>query len=396
MSKNLLLEVKQLAAEIFPLVRDVRRHIHQHPEISFQEIQTSDFLKTKLDEAGITDKTSWVKTGILASINGNDKGKTVTLRGDMDALPIQEESSAEYKSVHHGLMHACGHDVHSACVLGAGIILNILKDKWNGKVNLLFQPGEEQLPGGANLMLKAGIFHENNPGKMIAQHVYPALPAGSVGFRPGRYMASTDEIHIKIKGQGGHGALPHTVKDPVLAAAQVIVSLQQVVSRNAQPGLHSVLSIGKVIAQGATNVIPNEVEMQGTFRTLNEEWRAQAHELISTIIHSTCKAYGVSADVDIRKGYPVLENDVEFTHSCIEGANEFLGPDKVHELDIRMTAEDFAWFAQQYPVCFYRLGSSSPAGEFSSSVHTSTFDIDEKALETGIGLMAWLTLKELS
>jgi amidohydrolase len=395
MNAELIRQVKQLAAEVFPLVRDVRRHIHKHPEISFKEFQTSEYLKLKLDEAGITERTSWVETGILAGINGNSEGKTITLRGDMDALPIIEDGNAEYKSVNEGLMHACGHDVHSACVLGAGIILNMLKDKWKGKVNLLFQPGEEQLPGGAKLMLQEGVFKNNHPGKLIAQHVYPALPAGSVGFRSGKYMASTDELHIKIIGKGGHGALPHTVKDPVLAAAQVIVALQQVVSRIAQPGLHSVLSIGRVIAAGATNVIPNEVELQGTFRTLDEVWRAKAHELIHEIIQSTCKAHGVTALVDIRKGYPVLDNDVDFTNSCILAAREFLGEEHVHPLDIRMTAEDFAWFAQEYPVCFYRLGTSSPEGEHTSGVHTSSFDIDEKALETGVGLMAWLVLKEL-
>ena len=395
MNNSLKEKVKSLAKEIYPLVKEIRQHIHKNPEISFKEFKTSTYIKSKLDEAGITERTTWVETGIVAKIKGNSSGKKVTLRGDMDALPIQEDNQTDYASVNVGLMHACGHDVHSACVLGAGIILNRLKEEWNGEVNLLFQPGEEQLPGGANLMLKEGVFKENHPGKMIAQHVFPSLPAGHVGFRPGRYMASTDEIHIKIIGQGGHGALPHTVKDPVLAAAQVIVSLQQVVSRNAQPGLHSVLSIGKVIAQGATNVIPNEVELQGTFRTLNESWRAEAHEIIERIIHSTCEAHGVSAEVDIRKGYPVLENDIEFTNNCLEAARDFLGNNKVHDLDIRMTAEDFAWFAQEYPVCFYRLGTASQDGKHTSSVHTSTFDIDESALETGIGLMAWLTLKEL-
>ena len=395
MSNPTIEQVKLLAAEISPLVREIRRHIHQHPEISFEEVKTSEYLQQQLDKAGITDKSIWVKTGILANIQGSSQGKTITLRGDMDALPIVEENDCEYASVNKGLMHACGHDVHSACVLGAGIILNRLKQNWNGNVQLLFQPGEEKLPGGASLMMKEGVFEANPPGKLLAQHVYPNLPAGSVGFRPGKYMASTDEIHIQIIGKGGHGALPHTLKDPVLAAAQIIVSLQQVVSRYASPGMHTVLSIGKVIANGATNIIPDTVELQGTFRTLDENWRMKAHEIIHRIIQETAHAHGVKADIDIRKGYPALENDVDFTLNCIKEAKLYLGEDKVHALDIRMTAEDFAWFAQDYPVCFYRLGTSGENGSHRTGVHSSTFDIDESALETGIGLMAWLALKEL-
>jgi amidohydrolase len=395
MSQIQIAQVKELASEIVPLVRDVRRYIHQHPEISFEEFQTSAYLQQKLSESGISEKSIWVKTGILASIHGNETGKTITLRGDMDALPIQEENECEYASINQGLMHACGHDVHSACVLGAGIILNKLKTRWKGKVQLLFQPGEEKLPGGASLMLKEGVFDENPPGKLIAQHVYPNLPAGSVGFRPGKYMASTDELHIQLRGKGGHGALPHTLKDPVFAAAQIIVALQQVVSRHAAPGMHSVLSIGKVIANGATNVIPDTVELQGTFRTLDENWRIKAHEIIHRIIQETAHASGVKAEIDIRKGYPALVNDEEFTLQCIAEAENYLGKENVHPLEIRMTAEDFAWFAQEYPVCFYRLGTSGDNGSHRTGVHTSTFDIDERALETGIGLMAWLALKEL-
>lgn len=396
MSDSLKEKIRAAARMHFPLTRDIRRHLHQNPEPSFSEFETSAYLKARLEEAGIPIAGTWVKTGFMVELKGNKPGKTVTLRADMDALPIQEVSQNEYVSNNAGWMHACGHDVHSACQMGAIFILNELRDYWSGTIRFVFQPGEEVLPGGASLMLSEGVFEQFPPGSLIAQHVFPELPAGHVGFRPGQYMASTDELHITIRGKGGHGALPHTTNDPVLAAAYVIVALQQIASRKAKPGVHTVLSIGKVIANGATNVIPAEVQLQGTFRTLDEDWRAEAHQLIESIVQNTCLASGVSAELEIRKGYPALSNDVELTKRCRAAAEDFLGADCVHDLDIRMTAEDFAWFAQKYPACFYRLGTASPDGKFTSGVHTNTFDIDEDAMVTGSGLMAWLAISELA
>ncbi|MCB0819577.1 MAG: amidohydrolase [Bacteroidetes bacterium] len=394
MNESLKENIRAAARTYFPLTRDIRRHLHRNPEPSFSEFETSAFLKAKLEEAGIPIAGTWVKTGFMVELKGAKPGKTVTLRADMDALPIQESNNTEYASRNAGWMHACGHDVHSACQMGAIFILNELREHWSGTIRFVFQPGEEVLPGGASLMLREGMFEQFPPGNLIAQHVFPELPAGHVGFRPGQYMASTDELHITIHGKGGHGALPHTTKDPVLAAAQVIVALQQIASRKTKPGVHTVLSIGKVIANGATNVIPAEVQLQGTFRTLDEEWRAEAHQLIDSIVQNTCLASGVRAEIEIRKGYPALSNDVELTKKCKAAAEDFLGSDRVHDLDIRMTAEDFAWFAQRYPACFYRLGTASPDGKFTSGVHTNTFDIDEDAMLTGSGLMAWLAISE--
>jgi amidohydrolase len=387
--------IRDASIEIFPLVREIRQHIHQHPEPSFKEFNTSAYLKSKLSDSGIPILGNWVKTGFIAEVQGVMPGKTITLRADMDALPIEELNTCSYASVNKGWMHACGHDVHSACLTGAALVLHKLRNHWSGKVRFVFQPGEEVLPGGASLMLEEGMFEEFPPGKLIAQHVFPELPAGHVGFRSGVYMASTDEIHIKVIGKGGHGALPHTLKDPVLTAAQVILALQQVVARNASPGLHSVLSIGKVVANGATNVVPSEVTLAGTFRTLDENWRIKAHELIKQIVHYTCLAAGLESETDIRKGYPALVNDAELTKSCRHAAIDYLGAENVHDLDVRMTAEDFAWFAQRYPACFYRMGTASPDGSKSSGVHTATFDIDENALITGTGLMAWLAVYDL-
>jgi amidohydrolase len=266
---------------------------------------------------------------------------------------------------------------------------------WSGEVLLIFQPGEEKLPGGARLMLEAGIFENAAPASVLAQHVFPSLPAGKVGFRAGKYMASTDELYITVRGKGGHGAMPHQVHDPIVASAQIILSLQQVCSRLAAPGTPTVLSIGKVIANGATNVIPDEVKLEGTFRTMDENWRMRAHEHIHRICTETAHAFGVKAEVDIRKGYPVLNNNEPLTERCILAAREYLGNENVTLLEKRMTAEDFAWIAQEYPACFYRLGTAGENGAFTSGVHTSNFDINEQALITGVGLMTWLTLKEL-
>ncbi len=387
--------IQEEAKSLFPLIRDIRRHIHQHPELSFEENETSAFLQTKLNEYAIPFTSGWVGTGIRALIEGNGNGKTIALRGDMDALPIQEINSSDYCSVNKGVMHACGHDVHSACVLGAGIILQKLRSEWKGEVLLVFQPGEEKLPGGARLMMEEGIFDDKKPASVLAQHVFPSLPAGKVGFRAGKYMASTDEIYITVRGKGGHGAMPHQVNDPILAAAHLIIALQQIASRLAAPGVSTVLSIGKVIADGATNVIPDEVKMEGTFRTMDEHWRMRAHEHIHRICIETAHAFGVKAEVEIRKGYPVLDNNEALTNRCQLAAEDFLGKENVELLQKRMTAEDFAWIAQEYPACFYRLGTAGDNGAFTSGVHTSTFDINEEALITGMGLMAWLTINEL-
>lgn len=386
--------VKSAAKEVFPFIREVRRRIHQNPELSFEEFKTSALLKKCLDDAGIPYTEGWVKTGISATISGTGSN-TIALRADMDALPINERSSKPYASSVPGVMHACGHDVHSASVLGAGLILNRIREKLNGTVQLIFQPGEEKLPGGARLMLEEGIFDAAKPAAIIAQHVYPSLPAGKVGFRPGRYMASTDEIYITLRGKGGHGAMAHQLHDPVLAASQVVVALQQVSSRFAPAVIPTVLSIGRFIAEGATNVIPDEVLLEGTFRSMDENWRQKAHEHIYRIVTDTARAFGVKAEVDIQRGYPVLHNNEKLTLRCMDEARSFLGSENVTELDLRMTAEDFAWFAQEYPACFYRLGTAGENGAFTSGVHTSTFDIEEAALETGSGLLAWLALREL-
>lgn len=396
MSKIDIDHIKSLASSALNDVIAMRRHLHSNPELSFHEHQTVQFVGEKLREFGIEEITPMAGTGLVALIRGkNADKKTIALRADMDALPITEANEVPYKSKNEGVMHACGHDAHTASLLGVAKILNQLRNDFEGTVKLIFQPGEEKLPGGASMMIKEGVLKQPNVSAVIGQHVMPMIEAGKVGFRSGIYMASTDELYIRVKGRGGHGAMPHLNIDPVMIASHMIVALQTIVSRNASPIMPSVLSFGKVIANGATNVIPDEVYIEGTFRTLDEKWRSEAHHAIQRLAQSVVEGMGGTLEMEIRKGYPALVNHPELTGQARKAAEEFLGKDKVTDLDIWMAAEDFSFYSQQAPACFYRLGTRNEARGITSSVHTPTFDIEEKALETGVGLMTWITLKQL-
>jgi amidohydrolase len=392
---SLLATVQQKAAQYAAATVALRQHLHAHPELSFEEVNTAAFVTAELKKLGL-DPHPLAGTGVVALIEGRPGGPTVALRADMDALPILEANEVPYKSTNPGVMHACGHDVHTASLLGAARILSELKNDFTGNVKLMFQPGEERLPGGASLMIKEGVLENPTPASVLGQHVFPRLPAGQIGLRSGQYMASADELYLTIRGKGGHGAMPELNIDPVLVAAHLIVAAQQLVSRRADPKIPSVLSFGKVIANGATNVIPNEVYIEGTFRTLNEEWRAAAHQHLRLLCESLAEAMGAVCELEIRHGYPYLENDTAVTARVKAAAQQYLGPENVIELDQWMAAEDFAYFSQAAPACFYRLGTRAADGRFSSSVHTPTFDVDEAALATGPGLMAWLALHELA
>tara|TARA_R110002072_G_scaffold171308_1_gene325004 strand:+ start:214 stop:1407 length:1194 start_codon:yes stop_codon:yes gene_type:complete len=392
---TMIQEIKALAKKNFEEIKAIREHLHANPELSFQEFETSEFLINQLEEWGIPIDQKWVETGFSVIIDSGKDGPCIALRADLDALPIQEKNEVPYRSKNKGVMHACGHDVHSACLMGVAKILSELKGKWKGKVILFFQAGEEKLPGGASLMINAGIMEKYKPQRMIAQHVYPEMEVGNVGFRSGMYMASADEIYLTIKGKGGHAALPHRNIDPIVIAAQVITNLQQISSRVAPPAVPTVLSFGKITGMGATNVIPDEVNLEGTLRTMDEEWRAIYHQKIKSITKKTCKANGAEAIVDIHKGYPFLVNDQETTEIAEQAAVKYLGESKVEKLDLRMTAEDFAYFSQHSPVCFYRLGVGNAAKGIKQSVHHPEFDIDAKALEIGMGLMSFIALSQL-
>ena len=386
-------KIKEKAGLFHNDVLTVRRHIHKNPELSFREYETSGFISEKLKEYGIAHKPV-AETGIVAKITGK-KGqniKCIALRAELDALPVEEETDLSFKSVNPGIMHACGHDVHSACLLGSAMIIKSLENEFSGTVYFIFQPGEESLPGGAIKMMDENMFDGDDPDIIIAQHVLPEMEAGNFGIKQGTYMASADEIYITITGEGGHGAMPHTTVDTVVAMSHVVVALQQISSRFAPPDIPTVLSFGKMIANGATNVIPKEVTLEGTFRTMDETWRAKAHEIITRIATKTSSSLGASCKVDIKRGYPVLYNNPQKTGMIKQLMEDFLGAEKVSDLPIRMTSEDFAWFAMKYPAVFYRLGTGKP----DNKLHTPVFDIDENAMLAGTGLFAWLALSYLA
>ncbi len=391
-------KIKELAAKSHPAVISIRRHLHRHPELSFQEKETGRFIASKLKEWGIRHEHGWAEHGVVAVIEGQTpESAIIALRADIDALPIQEANEVPYRSQNPGVMHACGHDVHTASLLGTAFILNQLKKHFRGTVKLIFQPAEEKLPGGASILIKEGVLQKApKPAEILGQHVLPELPAGKIGIREGMFMASADEIYLTVTGKGGHAAAPHQFIDPVFITAQIIVALQQVVSRRANPIIPTVLSFGKINSNGgATNVIPNQVKAEGTFRTMDEIWRAEALSTIEQVATGIAKSLGGFCEVKIKKGYPCLINEPKLTRRIREHAIQYLGKANVVEIPMRLTAEDFAWYSQILPACFYRLGTANEDKGFHAPVHTNTFDVDEKCLETGAGLMAWLAVKEL-
>jgi hippurate hydrolase len=371
----------------------VRRHLHAHPELSYKEFETSKYVQSKLAEWNIPFEVK-ATTGVVGLIKGkNPESRIIALRADMDALPIHEENEVEYRSSVDGIMHACGHDVHTTCLLGAAKILNELKDEWEGTVKLIFQPGEERNPGGASLMIKDGVLENPKPQAIFGLHVHPGLDTGKLTFRKGRVMASADEIFITIKGAGGHAAAPHLTVDTILIASHLIVSLQQIISRNNNPTSPSVLSVCAINGGFTTNVIPAEVKLMGTFRAMDEKWRFKAHELIKKQTTELVKAMGGEADILIDVGYPFVDNDPAVTETGWRLAEEYLGKDNVAETELRMGAEDFGFYTQVIPGCFYRLGVRNEAEGITHNVHTSRFNVDESAISFGMGMMAWLGAK---
>lgn len=384
--------IQQLAKENLSKVIEWRQHLHRHPELSYQEFNTSKFIQSKLEEFGIPYEIK-VNTGVIGLIKGkNPDKKVIALRADMDALPIQEENDVPYRSCVDGVMHACGHDVHTACLLGAAKILQETKEQWEGTVKLIFQPGEEKNPGGAHLLINEGVLENPTPDAIFALHVHTTMDAGKVSFRKGKVMASADELYITIKGKGGHAASPQFAIDPILISAHLITSLQQVISRKNDPFNPCVLSITSIQGGTTTNVIPDQVKLMGTFRAMNETWRKQAHELIKKTTNELVQSMGGEADIHIDVGYPCVINNDRITEKATTQAIEFFGENNVEETEIRMGAEDFGYFAQKIPACFFRLGTRNQEKGITHGVHTSRFNIDETSIEKGMSLMAWLAI----
>jgi amidohydrolase len=393
-------QVKKIASHYFEKAVAIRRQIHSNPELSFQEFRTAEYISSQLGEFGIAHTTGHAGTGVVALLKGKDpESRTLLMRADMDALPIEEKNDVPYRSCKPGIMHACGHDVHTACLLGAAFILNEMRDQWKGTIKLMFQPGEEVLPGGASLMIRDGVLEDPKVEKAIALHVLPSMPAGHVGFREGIYMSSTDELHLTVKGKGGHAAMVAEYKNPVLAVCEIIGRINEAfMTSGAQQelgveGVPIVAAFGKLDAAGATNVIPEVASAAGTFRTMDESVREKAHGIMKQIAASVSASHRVEADLEIRRGYPVLFNDPAFTAVCRTAAQELLGKSKVEELPLRMTAEDFAFITQEVPSCFFRLGTGNKGKGITSPVHTATFDVDESAIETGMALLAWIAVQ---
>ncbi len=394
---SLLQNIKVLSEKYSQEVIELRRYLHQNPELSYQEFNTVKYVAKQLRAFGIEPTEGIATTGLIAEIKGrNPEKKSIALRADMDALPIVEANDISYKSKNLGVMHACGHDVHTASLLGTAKILNEVKGEFEGTVRLLFQPGEEKNPGGASYMIRDGALENPRPTNIIGQHVFPLLPVGKIGFREGMYMASCDEIYLKVIGKGGHGAAPELAIDPIVIASHIIIALQQIISRNASPKQPTVLTFGNIIGKGATNIIPDEVNIAGTFRAMNEVWRASALQKIKKMAESLAEGMGGRCEVDISHGYPYLENNPELTRRIKAAAADYVGEENVVDIDITLGAEDFSYYSQVIPASFYRLGTRNEAKGITSYVHTPTFDIDEEALKISSGLMAWMAVKELA
>ena len=388
--------IKQLSDKYFDATVENRRYLHAHPELSYKEHNTAKYVAQQLKTFGLQPKEGVADTGVVATVEGKNPSKRViALRADMDALPIQEKNEVSYKSTVSGVMHACGHDVHTASLLTTSRILKELKDQFEGTVKFIFQPGEEKNPGGASLMIRDGVLKNPEPKSIVGQHVMPLIPVGKIGFREGMYMASCDEIYLTVIGKGGHGATPDLAVDPIVIASHIIIALQQIISRNASPKQPTVLTFGNIIGEGATNIIPNEVKIAGTFRAMNEEWRASALQKITKMAESIAEGMGGKCEVNISRGYPFLQNDPELTRRIRSAAERYVGKENIVDLDITLGAEDFSYYSQVIPASFYRLGTRNESKGITSYVHTPTFNIDEEALRIAPGLMAWMALCEL-
>ena len=384
--KEKILELSDL---FFDEIVSIRRYMHMHPELSFQEFETSNYIKSILKSWDINFLDGYANTGILVNLEGKEpSSRVIALRADFDALPILEENDVEYKSKNEGIMHACGHDAHTASMLGALKILHTTKDHWRGTIKFIFQPAEERLPGGAKQMIEEGVLENPNVQHVIAQHVLPELEVGKVGFRCGTYMASTDELYFTISGKGGHAAIPSSYNNPIIASSELVLDLNQFFNDK----VDAIFAIGYIDGTGSTNIIPNEVNLMGTFRALDESFRLESHNHMNRIVDQVAKKYNIKIDLNIKKGYPALNNDIQLTLNQINKAKEFLGEKNVIDLPIRMTAEDFSYFANAVPSCFYRLGTGNKDKGLIHGLHTSKFNIDEDSLKIGMGLMAFLAI----
>ena len=388
-------KIKQLAIAYYDEIIESRRYLHRHPELSQQEYGTMEYVAERLRSYGLEPRTGIGKTGVMATVEGRNPSKyCVALRADYDALPIRECTGLPFSSEVDGVMHACGHDMHTASRLGCAKILTTIKDDVEGTVMLIFQPSEEMYPGGAYMMMQDGVFDTVVPNEIFAFHCLPEMDSGKIGMKKGKYMASTDELYLTVKGRGGHGGTPNLNIDPIVIASHIIVAMQQIVSRNADPMMPTILSFGKMVGEGRTNIIPDEVKIEGTIRTFSEEWRLDAHKRITSIAQGIAESMGGSCDVFIDFGYPYVVNDDQCTQNTFDNGVEYFGKDNVEWLEQRMTAEDFAFFAQKIPACYFRIGTHIKDTPI-TNLHRPNLMIDEKSIEHAMGFMAYNAIKAL-
>jgi amidohydrolase len=376
----------------------LRRHFHMNPELSFNETGTASFIAGYLHENNISFRDGIAGTGIIGRIDGNKKGNMViAVRAEMDGLPVSETNKTSYTSNKRSVMHACGHDAHMAMLLGAARIMYDMRDQFSGTILLLFQPGEEKSPGGARLMIESGELGKPKPDIIIAQHVLPELETGRTGYKPGRYMASCDEIYITVAGTGGHAALPGLTTDQILITSHLVIRLKEAITKKASgSNIPTVFGIGKISGEGATNIIPDKVEIAGTFRTFDEEWRKESQELIKSVCEKTATEFGVKVILNIAEGYPVLINDEKLTTEAITLSSDLLGKNKVEVYtETRMSSDDFSFYSGLAPSLYFRIGIKKEGTEM-KKLHSSDFDIDEESLETGVSNLCWLVLNLLS
>lgn len=384
------------AQELAPQLVAWRRYLHANPELSFEEKETQRFVWQQLERIGGFALQAKGGTGVVADLCLAEEGPWVALRADMDALPIEELAERPYRSQRKGIMHACGHDAHTAMLLGAAALMAQHRPQKGGGIRFIFQPGEERAPGGASLLLQEGVLSERPVQAIWALHVTPQLPVGQVGLRAGPFMAASDELYITLRGPGGHAAYPHQTPDPIVVGAMLVTELQAVVSRAADPRSPTVLTIGRFQAGHAPNIIPTEAHLAGTLRTFAEAWRAEAKSRIQTLIAQKAQAWGLTAEVHFASGYPVLINDPALTARTRAWLEELFSPAAIQELPLWMSSEDFAFYSQVVPACFIRLGTAGPNPHTQQMVHTPTFDIDERALPLGAAVLAHVALRALA
>jgi amidohydrolase len=380
---------------IYEKIKGYREHLHQNPELSYKEFNTMEYVAAKLKEIGLPYEKGVAGTGIVSIIRSSKHSENqacIGLRADLDALPIQEQNTASYKSKVEGVMHACGHDVHTSILLGAAEILFELREDLEHPIKLIFQPGEEKNPGGASLLIEAGVLENPKVKEMYALHVFPELEVGKLAIRPGLNMASCDELHLEIIGVGGHGAMPEKCINPILIGSKFIIEAQNIIHKSCPKEVPCVISFGHFDALGATNVIPERAEIKGTFRTMNEEWREKAAILLMDLANNLENKYKGNVNLIVSKGYPFLKNDEELTEKLKTKFESFFGPENIEGLALRMTSEDFSFYSQTIPVCFFRLGVGNKEKGIIYSVHHPKFDIDSACLKTGMLAMIQVAL----